>query len=58
MSGVFPLVAVCDGFHLKGNLLGKNSFWDSFMYKCVDENAENLYVYGKDFIHTFPQTQN
>ena len=54
MSGEFPLVAVCDGFHLKGNLLGKISFWDTFMYKCVDENAEKLYEYGKDFIHTFP----
>lgn len=54
MSGEFPLVAVCDGFHFKGNLLGKTSFRDRFMYKIVDENAEKLYMYGKDFIHTFP----
>lgn len=54
MSGEFPLVASCDGFHFKGNLLGKISFWDTFMYKCIDENAEKLYAYGKDFIHTFP----
>ena len=54
MSGEFPLVAACDGFHFKGNLLGKISFWDSFIYKCIDENAEKLYVYGKDFVHTFP----
>ena len=54
MSGEFPFVAVCDGFHLKGNLLGKISFWNNVIYKCVDENAEKLYVYSKNFIHTFP----
>jgi len=54
MSGELPLVAVCDGFHLKGNILGKTSFLDTVMYKCVDENAEKLYIYSKDFIHTFP----
>lgn len=53
MSGELPLVAVCDGFHIKGNLLGNISFWNRLVYKCVDENAEKLYVYGKDFIHTF-----
>lgn len=58
MSGEMPLVAACDGFHFKGNLLGRKSFWDSLMYNCVDKDAEKLYIYDNGFIHTFPSDKN
>ena len=58
MSGEMPLVASCDGFHFKGNLLGRKSFWDSLMYDCVDKDADKLYIYDNGFIHTFPSDKN